>query len=50
MNGSMNVSEQSRITGSEGNQVVGLIRRNITNQEKGLIVPLYKLIVEPPLE
>ena len=27
-----------------------MIRRNITYKEKGLIIPLYKAIVRPPLE
>ena len=29
---------------SEGNQVLGLIRRNIVYEEKELIIPLYKTI------
>ena len=29
---------------SEGNQVLGLIRRNIVYKEKELIIPLYKTI------
>ena len=35
---------------SKGNQIFGLIRRNITYKEKGLIVPLYKAIVRTHLE
>ena len=35
---------------SKGNQVLGMIRRNITYKEKSLIVPLYKAIVRPHLE
>ena len=35
---------------SKGNQILGMIRRNITYKEKGLIVPLYKAIVRPHLE
>ena len=34
----------------KGNQVLGMIRRNITYKEKSLIVPLYKAIVRPHLE
>ena len=30
MNANMKVSEQCRITASKGNQVLGMIRRNIT--------------------
>ena len=46
MNANMNkVSEQCRIAVSKGNQVVGMIRRNITYKEKSLIVPLYKAIL-----
>ena len=41
MNANMKVSEQCRIAASKGNQVLGMIRRNITYKEKGLIVPLY---------
>ena len=35
---------------SKGNQVLGMIRRNITYKDKSLIVPLYKAIVRPHLE
>ena len=41
----MKVSEQCRIAVSKGNQVLGLIRRTITFNEKQLIVPLYKAVV-----
>ena len=50
MNANMKVSEQCRIAASKGNQVIGMIRRNITYKEKSLIVPLYKAIVRPHLE
>ena len=40
----------SRIAASKGNQVLGMIRTNITYKEKSLIVPLYKAIVRPHLE
>ena len=50
MNANMKVSEQCRIAASMGNQVLGMIRRNITYKEKSLIVPLYKAIVRPHLE
>ena len=46
----MKVSEQCRIAASKGNKILGMIRRNITYKEKGLIVPLYKAIVRPHLE
>ena len=46
----MKVSEQYRIAASKGNQVLGMIRRNITYKEKSLIVPLFKAIVRPHLE
>ena len=38
MNANMKVSEQCRIATSKGNQVLGMIRRNITYKEKGFIV------------
>ena len=38
----MKVSEQCGIAASKGNQIVGLIRRHITNKEIKLIIPLYK--------
>ena len=41
MNANMKVSEQCKIAASKGNQVLGMIRRNITYKEKSLIVPLY---------
>ena len=50
MNANMKVSEQFRIAASKGNQVLGMIRRNITFKENSLIVPLYKGVVRPHLE
>ena len=50
MNANMKVSEQCRIAVSKGNQVRGMIRRNITYKDKSLVVPLYKAIVRPHLE
>ena len=50
MNATMKVSEQCRIAASKGNQVLGMICRNITYKDKSLIVPLYKAIVRPHLE
>ena len=44
MNANMKVSEQCRIGAFNGEQVLGMIRRNITYREKSLIVPLYKAI------
>ena len=49
MNANMKVSEQCRIAASNGNQVLGMIRRNITYKEKSLIVLLYKAIVSTSL-
>ena len=46
----MKVSEQCCIAASKGNQILGLIRRNITYKGKKLIIPLYKAIVRPHLE
>ena len=46
----MKVSEQCGIAAAKGNQILGLIRRNIVNKEKELIIPLYKTIVRPHLE
>ena len=40
----MKVSEQCSIAASKGNQILGLIRRNITYKEKRLIIPLYKTV------
>ena len=45
MNANKKVSEQCRIAASKSNQVLGMIRRNITYKEKSAIVPLYKAIV-----
>ena len=50
MSANMKVSEQCSIAASKGNQILGMIRRNITYKEKSLIVPLYKAIVRPHLE
>ena len=49
MNANMKQSEQCRIAASKGNQVLGMIRRNLTDKENSLIVPLYKAIVIPHL-
>ena len=49
MNANMKVSEQCRIAASKGNQVLGMIRINITYKENSWIVPLYKAIVRPHL-
>ena len=46
----MTVSEQCGLAAAKGNQLLGLIRRNITYMEKTLIIPLYKAIVGPHLE
>ena len=35
---------------NKGNTILGMIRRNITYKENGLIVPLYKAIIRPHLE
>ena len=43
MNANMKVSEQCRIAASKGNQVLGMIRRNITYKEKNLIIPEERL-------
>ena len=50
INANMKVSEQCRIAAFKGNQILGMIRRNITYKEKSLNVPLYKAIVRPHLE
>ena len=50
MNDNMKVSEQCRIAASQGNHILGVIRRNITYKEKSLSVPLYNAIVRPHLE
>ena len=46
----MTVSEQCAIAAAKGNQIIGLIRRNIVYKENELIIPLYKTIVRPVLE
>ena len=46
----MKVSEQCGIAAAKGNQILGLIRRNIVYKETDLIIPLYKTIVRPHLE
>ena len=38
INANMKVSQQCRIAASKGNQIRGMIRRNITYKEKGLII------------
>ena len=46
----MKVSEQCGIAATKGNQILGLIRRNIVYKEKELIISLYKTIVMPQFE
>ena len=50
MNDNMKVSELCRIAASRGNQIIGMIRRNIIYKENSFIVPLYKTIVRTHLE
>ena len=50
MSADMKVSEHHGIAVSKDNQMLGLIRRNITYKEKKLIISLYKAIVRPHLE
>ena len=50
INTNMNISEQCRLAASKGNEVLGMIRRNITYKEKSLTVPLFKAIIRPHLE
>ena len=50
INANVKVSEQSRIAACNGNQSIEMIRRNITEDEEEVIVPLYKAIVIPILE
>ena len=38
----MKVAEQCGIASSTGNQILGLIRRNIMYKEKDIIIPQYK--------
>ena len=45
----MKVSEQCGIAASKGNQILGLIRKNITYKDKKLIIPVCKAIVRPHL-
>ena len=46
----LEVSEQCGIAARKGNQLLGMIRRNVTYRDKKLIMPLYKSIVRPHLE
>ena len=50
INANMKVSEQCRIAASKGNQIIGMIRSNITYNEKGMIVPLNTAIFRLHLE
>ena len=44
----MTVLGQCGLAAAKGNQILGLIRRNIThNMEKTLSIPLYKVIAGP---
>ena len=44
------VSEQCDIAASNGNEILGLTRRNIKSREKELIITLYTASVRPHLE
>ena len=50
MNTNMKVSEQCRVAAYKGNQVLGMIRINITYKDKSLIIYLYKAIFRPHLD
>ena len=43
MNAHMKVSEQCRIAASKGNQVLGMIRRNITYKDK--LIPIVQISI-----
>ena len=44
------LSEQCEIAARKGNQLLGMIKRNIAYRENKFIIPLYKSIVRPHLE
>ena len=46
----MKISKQCGIAASVDNEILGLIKRNITYKDKKLIILLYKVIVKPHLE
>ena len=46
MNANMKVSEQCRIAATKGNQVLGMIRRNITYKEKSLTRPHLEYCIQ----
>ena len=46
----MKVSEQCGTAARKGNQILGLIRRNIAYRDTRLILPLYLALVMPHLE
>ena len=46
----MKVSKQCGLAAAKGNNILRLIRRNITYTEKTLIIPLFKAIVRRYLE
>ena len=46
----MKVSERCGIAAAKGNQILGLIRRNIVYKKKELIIPLYKTTDRSHLE
>ena len=45
----MTFLKQCGLAAAKGNQISGLIRRNVTHTDKTLIIPLYKAIVRPHL-
>ena len=44
------MSERRGIAARKGNQLLGMIKRNITYRDKNRIIPLYKSTVRPRLE
>ena len=46
----MSISAQCGIAAAKGNQILGLIWRNIVYKKQELIIPLYKTIARPHLE
>ena len=46
-NADMTVSKQCGIAASKGNQVLGLVKKNITYMGKQLIIALFKAVVRP---